>query len=78
MSIEKINGQRFNTFEEFYKLLKKSTGEFVALADSTGYEIAIDRVRAESGHRELMEQYRIQQDHSREIDRWNQELASPH
>lgn len=78
MSIEKINGQRFNTFEEFYKLLKKSTGEFVALADSTGYEIAIDRVRADSGHRELMEQYRIQQDHSREIDRWNQELAAPH
>ena len=75
MTIEKINGKRFNTFEEFYKTLKQTPDPFVALADSSGYEIAIDRQIAESGHHELMMQYRIQQDHSPEIDRWNKELA---
>ncbi len=74
-TIEQINGQRFNTFEDFYKILKQTPDSFVELTDNSGYKIAIDRKMAETEHQELMIKYRIQQDHSPEIDYWNKMLA---
>jgi S1-C subfamily serine protease len=75
MTIEKINGERFDTFEQFYKLLKKTTSPFVELEDDTGYEIAIDRRLAEQDNAKLLEQYGIQQAQSKDVDRWEAELA---
>ncbi len=75
MSIDKINGKRFNSFADFYRQLRQTPGAFVELEDSNGYEIAIDRQLAEQQHQQLMEQYRIQQDHSAEIDEWNKQLG---
>lgn len=75
LTIEKINGERFDTFEQFYKLLKKTSTPFVELEDETGYEVAIDRHLAEQEHATLLEQYGIQQSQSRDVSRWEAELA---
>jgi S1-C subfamily serine protease len=75
MTLEKINGERFDTFEQFYKLLKKTTSPFIELEDDTGYEVAIDRHLAEQDNARLVEQYGIQQAQSKDVDRWQAELA---
>ena len=73
MKIEKINGKRFDTFKEFYQILKNTNGPFVELEDTGGYEVAIDRQQAAADHQAVLEQYRIQQPQSKEIDQWEQE-----
>ncbi len=75
MSIKKLNGERFNTFEEFYKRLKATTAPFIMLEDYAGYEVAIDRELAENEHKEVLEQYSIHQDRSKEVTGWDRELA---
>ncbi|MEZ5451984.1 MAG: trypsin-like peptidase domain-containing protein [Thiothrix sp.] len=75
MAINKLNGETFNTFEEFYKRLKTSTAPFIMLEDYSGYEVAIDRELAEQEHQEILKQYRIHRDHSAEIDGWDKELT---
>lgn len=75
MSIKKLNGERFNTFEEFYKRLKATTEPFIMLEDYSGYEVAIDRELAEREHQDVLKQYSIHQDRSKEVAGWEQELA---
>ncbi|WP_308874771.1 PDZ domain-containing protein [Thiothrix subterranea] len=75
LSVEKINGERFNTFEEFYQRLRATTDPFVILEDYAGYEVAIDRQLADSEHTEILEQYSIHKDRSKEVSGWDQTLA---
>lgn len=70
MKIEKINGRYFDTFEEFYRLLQQTTGQFIELEDSNGYEIAIDRQLAMSEQAFILEQYHIQQAQSKDVAQW--------
>ncbi|WGZ95086.1 MAG: trypsin-like peptidase domain-containing protein [Candidatus Thiothrix putei] len=75
LSIKKLNGERFNTFEEFYKRLRSSTTPFIILEDYSGYEVAIDRKLADSEHDDIMEQYSIHKDRSKDVAAWDKELA---
>ncbi|MDD5391826.1 MAG: trypsin-like peptidase domain-containing protein [Thiothrix sp.] len=77
-SIEMVNGQRFDTFEEFYRLVKAGDGQFIELEDGGGYRYTIDRLLAESGDKALLEKYRIQQDHSKDVEGFSVVTAQAH
>ncbi len=69
-TIKKVNGKKFKSFKEFYNLLSKDKSDVIFLENDTGYQIAIDRERAEKEQDELLKKYRIQKAHSVEIDEW--------
>ncbi|OQX14813.1 MAG: peptidase S1 [Thiothrix lacustris] len=75
LGVEKINGERFNTFKEFYQRLRATTEPFVILEDYAGYEVAIDRELAASEHANILEQYGIHKDRSKEVSQWDKTLA---
>lgn len=74
--IEKINGKEFNTFKEFFTLLKTGQSPYILLEDGTGEQLAIDRQQAESGHQALLNKYLIQKPESAEVAQWETELAN--
>lgn len=78
LAIEKINGERFNTFEEFYRRLRGTTEPFVILEDYAGYKVAIDRKLAANEHTEILERYSIHKDRSKEVSAWDKTLATQH
>lgn len=75
LGVEKLNGERFNTFEEFYQRLRATTEPFVILEDYAGYEVAIDRKLADSEHADILEQYSIHKDRSKEVSQWDATFA---
>lgn len=75
LGVEKLNGERFNTFEEFYQRLRATTEPFVILEDYAGYEVAIDRQLADTEHTEILEQYSIHKDRSKDVSSWDKALA---
>jgi len=62
--IEKVNGKAFKTFDEFYKKILQSKGEFVRLEDTDGAMIAIDRQKALAAQERILKRYHIQKDKS--------------
>lgn len=74
--IEKINGKSFDTFKEFFTLLKTETSPSILLEDSSGTQLAIDRQQAEKGHQALLDKYLIQKPQADEVARWETELAN--
>ena len=70
VTIDKVNGEKFKTFKEFYELLSNEESPVLFLENSDGYQIAIDRKVAEAEQEELLKKYRIQKAHSVEVDDW--------
>jgi S1-C subfamily serine protease len=62
--VEKVNGEAFKTFDEFYKKVRESRGEFIRLEDTDGAMIAIDRQKALDTQGKILKRYHIKKDKS--------------
>ena len=62
--VEKINGETFKTFEEFYQQIRVSKGKFIRLEDADGAMIAIDRQKALDAQEKILKRYHIQKEKS--------------
>lgn len=62
--IDKVNGEKFKDFEEFYSLVANSVEPFVVFEDDTGGQMVIDREMAEQNHAEILETYNVKTDRS--------------
>ncbi|HRJ51485.1 MAG TPA: trypsin-like peptidase domain-containing protein [Candidatus Thiothrix moscowensis] len=73
--IDKLNGKEFNTFKEFFTLLKTDKSPSILLEDNSGKQLAINRQQAESGHQALLDKYLIQKPQSDDVAKWEAELG---
>ncbi len=65
--VDKINGQRFKNFKEFYKLLTLSKKEYVILEDEDGSKVVIDRKKSTNIEEEILSRYSIKSSKSEDI-----------
>lgn len=71
MTISTINGESFDTFEDFYSKLKQGSEKNIVLEDEKGYQVVINRHLAESEQDSLLEQYDITKPQSADVDEWD-------
>jgi S1-C subfamily serine protease len=65
--IDKINGQKFKDFKDFYKLVTTSKEKYVILEDDGGSKIVIDRKKALDIQEELLQRYSIKATNSPDL-----------
>lgn len=57
--IEKVNGQEFKNFKEFYKLVMESKHKYVILEDEDGSKVVIDKEKALAIEDKILSRYSI-------------------
>lgn len=67
-AIEKINGQAFKTFKEFYMKIKNFKGESIVLEDEDGAKIVIDHKEAVAIQDEILKRYSIKSSVSERLE----------
>ena len=62
--IDKINGQPFKNFKEFYEKMQGETSEYIVLEDNDGVKVIIDREEAQTKQSAILRKYNIEFDRS--------------
>ncbi len=63
-AIEKVNGEHFKTFKEFYQIVTNFDGEFLLLEDLEGSQVGIDVKKAKEAREKILKRYYIKADKS--------------
>jgi S1-C subfamily serine protease len=58
--IDKVNGERFKNFKEFYQKMQAVKDQYIVLEDNDGVKVIIDRKEAQSKQREILNKYNIE------------------
>ncbi|MEZ5476584.1 MAG: serine protease [Thiolinea sp.] len=67
LMIEKINGEKFATFDEFFDRLQTAQSDFIVLESDDGYQIVIDRAEAQEKQPSILARYGINSDRSKDL-----------
>jgi len=62
--IDKVNGQAFKNFQEFYQMMQGSEGTYIVLEDKDGVKVIIDKKEAQAKQSEILKKYNIEFDKS--------------
>ena len=62
--IDKVNGQSFKNFKEFYEKVNAVTGKYLVLEDKDGVKVIIDRQEAKAKQSNILKKYNIEFDKS--------------
>jgi S1-C subfamily serine protease len=62
--IDKVNGQTFKNFKEFYEKVITATGKYLVLEDKDGVKVIIDRQEAKAKQSSILKKYNIEFDKS--------------
>ncbi|MDY0403761.1 serine protease [Sulfurovum sp.] len=62
--IEKVNGETYVDFKDFYKQVKNSKEKYLVFEDEDGIRVVIDREKARARQKEILEKYNIEFDRS--------------
>jgi len=62
--IEKINGEKFVDFQDFYEKVQKCKEKYIVLEDENGITLIIDKEEAQEKQSSLLEKYNIEFDRS--------------
>jgi S1-C subfamily serine protease len=62
--IEKVNGEKFIDFKDFYDKMQKSTEKYIVLEDEDGVKVIIDKKEAQAKQGEILKKYNIEFDKS--------------
>jgi len=62
--IEKVNGETFIDFKDFYEKMQKSTSKYIVLEDEDGVKVIIDKDEAKAKQSEILKKYNIEFDKS--------------
>ena len=65
--IEKVNGQKFKNFKEFYSLVIDSKEKFIVLEDEDGAKVVINKEEALAAENELLKRYSIKANKSDDL-----------
>jgi len=62
--IDKVNGETFKDFEEFYEKMEAVTARYIVLQDKQGVQVIIDKKEAQAKQNEILKKYNIEFDKS--------------
>ena len=62
--IDKINGEPFKDFEEFYQKMQAAKSEYIVLEDNDGVKVIIDKEEAQMKQNAILKKYNIEFDKS--------------
>nr|CAA6827908.1 MAG: Peptidase S1 [uncultured Thiotrichaceae bacterium] len=65
--IEKINGEQFTDFNEFFEKIQSSDSDFIVLEADDGYQIVIDNKEAQEKQAAILARYGINSDRSKDL-----------
>jgi len=65
--IEKINGENFVDFKDFYTKMQSAIGKYIVLEDKDGVKVIIDKDEAQSKQNEILKKYNIEYDKSMDL-----------
>ena len=72
--IDKVNGQTFKNFKEFYEKVNAVTDKYLVLEDKDGVKVIIDREEAQTKQRSILKKYNIEFDKSIDL-RGNEDMC---
>ena len=65
--IEKINGEKIHNFRDFYQKVQSATGDFITLQAADDYQLVIDRKDAIARQPQILAQYGVNADRSKDL-----------
>lgn len=65
--INKVDGELFQNFDAFYKLINESTTNYITLEDKDGYKVIVDRKLALAENDAVLERYHIGSAQSKDL-----------
>jgi len=63
-AIDKVNGETFKNFKEFYQKMEAVTNQYIVLEDNDGVKVVIEKKEAQEKQSEILKKYNIQFDKS--------------
>ena len=75
--IEKVNGETVRDFRDFYNKVQASVSDFVTLQAADDYQLVIDRKEAIERQPEILTQYGVNADRSKDLQALDQTVAQP-
>ena len=75
--IEKVNGETVRDFRDFYNKVQASTSDFVTLQAADDYQLVIDRKEAIERQPEILTQYGVNADRSKDLQALAQAVVQP-
>lgn len=65
--IDKVNGQTFKNFKEFYEKVNAVSGKYLVLEDKDGVKVIIDKKEAKEKQNSILKKYNIEFDKSMDL-----------
>jgi len=65
--IEKINGEKFVDFNDFYHKVTETKTPYIVLEDEDGIQVIIDRKQAQAKQQDILKKYNIEYDKSSDL-----------
>ena len=65
--VSEVNGQPFKDFNAFVKILTTSSAPFTVFKNQQGFQIVIDRQKAQESHAGILQTYNIDADRSSDL-----------
>jgi len=62
--IDKVNGESFKNFKEFYEKMEAVKSQYIVLEDNDGIKVVIDKKEAQNKQSEILKRYNIEFDKS--------------
>ncbi len=72
--IDKVNGETFKNFKEFYQKMEAVKNQYIVLEDNDGVKVVIDKKEAQAKQSEILKKYNIEFDKS--VDLRSEEVGS--
>lgn len=65
--IEKINGEKFVDFKDFYTKMQNSKEKYIVLEDDDGVKVIIEKEKAQAKQADILKKYNIEHDKSEDL-----------
>jgi len=65
--VASVNGNTFTDFNEFYGLVTTSADPYITFMNRNGYQVVIDRNKAEASHESILRTYSVKEDRSPDL-----------
>lgn len=65
--VTEVNGKQIKDFDEFFQIVTQTTEPYLVFKDEMGFQIVIDREKAEESHELVLRTYRIEHDRSQDL-----------
>ncbi|MEW6601534.1 MAG: trypsin-like peptidase domain-containing protein [Nitrospirota bacterium] len=66
--VSEVNGIKFKDFDELFHLVTMSTEPFIVFKNNKGFQIVIDRDKAQKAHNKILQTYNVMEDRSSDLN----------